>query len=793
MAAPTWKQTRLWKQLARSKHPGSDRVRAVLTAHLPDIEKILAKGAPANDFTLHDEDHASRVAEWMVQILPDTTRRRLSPYELALLLLSAYLHDIGMTPDQKRVRRHWHHLLYGNAPDDETPALDEDEARLLQQWLDDEKRGVEAPICRDGGATQEQTRLADDLITHYCRARHNDWSAKYIRSALGSAQLAGYEGWVDDLVALCRSHHEGYEELREDRFDARPVDAAGQVVHLRYLACVLRVADILDIDPERTPNVIFAHRDISRGSVLYWRKDHMAWITRDAQQVVLTARPDQAYLEKAIRHTADNIEQELRTCDRLNREMPFTHASFRTGKPLPHSWDFPAIVNRQIQAKQDTYVYIDGAFRPNTDKLLEILGGRELYGDPLVAVRELLQNAFDGVREKIGHERLRQADPGNRKWEKTLGEQHHVRLRFEKRDDRYWLTCNDDGVEMTQQIIRDHLLVSGNPRQRRIRELERKCRDAGFRLARTGQFGIGVLSYFMLADKVEIRTRRSQDYDDAETHGWSFETSGVGSFGELRPLRRTGVRTEVRLRLRDLGEHSAQQWYARLDRYLRATLRYIPCKLTVDSAIDECQARTSAPGWCVSENVLADWVVSEIKRYTRGADEAPAGLLPSGKRQEIEETDRQIAEARAEARECLRWHLEEGELPDGLGRFRILIPYFELPGGNCAGFMRISRSESGTVLKRLGAGELLSGKLESLWAWHGMSVPARIRTGPGSAQMFFARHIVEIDWEATEVGSISANRGELDLSPTGQRVFQRLRERARGRASLVRPLAERVR
>jgi hypothetical protein len=64
--------------------------------------------------------------------------------------------------------------------------------------------------------------------------------------------------------------HEGYTELLKESFDPRPAGRYGEVVHLRYLACVLRVADILDVDPERTPPVLFHYRDIASKSVIYW-------------------------------------------------------------------------------------------------------------------------------------------------------------------------------------------------------------------------------------------------------------------------------------------------------------------------------------------------------------------------------------------------------------------------------------------------------------------------------------------------------------------------------------------
>src|SRR5579862_956848 len=98
--ANRWSLTSLWLELSKRHSDDAEAVRAVLTVHLPVIEKILSVGGTSPvDFTLHDGGHAFRVANRMVEIIPRDVLSQLSIYELALLLLSAYLHDIGMTPE----------------------------------------------------------------------------------------------------------------------------------------------------------------------------------------------------------------------------------------------------------------------------------------------------------------------------------------------------------------------------------------------------------------------------------------------------------------------------------------------------------------------------------------------------------------------------------------------------------------------------------------------------------------------------------------------------------------------
>jgi len=73
---------------------------------------------------------------------------------------------------------------------------------------------------------------------------------------------------------------------------------------------------------------------------------------------------------------------------------------------LPHHWNIEPTLATSVEPLGQCYEYIDGTFRPDVRRLLELLSGIELYGNELVSIRELLQNAFDAVREQIARECL---------------------------------------------------------------------------------------------------------------------------------------------------------------------------------------------------------------------------------------------------------------------------------------------------------------------------------------------------------------------------------------------------
>ena len=763
-----WNETALWTSLDKRGDKESTSIKALLEIWMPKIETVLARGGTSpTDFTLHDEEHSFRVAQRMAEIIPADVLPQLCSYELALLLLSAYLHDIGMTPSQRKVILLYNYILSGDTDDEIIPELD-----LLQKWLDDDEDGVTPPVAK-GTPTKDQLGLARHLVTHYCRHRHNDWSDEWIRANAPTDAFGTYVGWVDDLVRLCHSHHQVKADLERDPFEPRPVGTPGQILHLRYLACVLRVADILEFDPERTPDVILRHRDIAPASLIFWQKDHDISLIRDGAGLTISARPASAKIHHAIADMLNDIDVELATCAGLSAELPFDRCK-QLKNDLPHRWDLERSVHRDIEPKEGTYEYIDGAFRPNTRKMLELLSGIELYGHPKVAVRELLQNAFDAVREYIAYDRLDRDNPSDPTLEERLGKLYRVNLRLEARTDGTWLVCTDDGIGMTKQIITDHLLVSGRPRRHDVLALERKCQKAGFVLGRTGQFGIGVLSYFMIADRLSIRTRRGIEAGDADPNGWSFETEGVGSFGELRAATDASRGTRVELHLREEFSADPVRWYGELRRYLVDTLCLVPCEFRFNSSIEGCEVLSVGPGWVLTSEVMGERVCdsaleSPYERRVLGS------LIPWRSQELLTEERQELDRVRKEMLLALRWISISGDLPGSLGRYRLHLPYFQL--GNALSLVYLSPHSAGIDIghQRLKGMDGFVPSLTKRLSWHGMHISQVVKKQDSDSSVIKQLRIAydhlpfhlsplliaEIDLHTHVAGTLRVDRTEL--------------------------------
>jgi len=778
----SWECTTLWRKLQKSRAAEAKSVRATIDTVMPKVQTLLCSGGTAlTDFTLHDHGHAFRVSERMADIVPPDVVTRLSTYEIALLLLAAYLHDIGMVPEQHKVNELYWFLLSGDAK-----ALDEVEMDLFQSWLDDDGRADPFPL-RGQTPNAETIQLAQELLTHYARSRHNDWGADWIKGNLSSHELGTYSGWIDDLVALCKSHHEGYAHLCDSRFNPRIVGSPARVVHLRYLATVLRVADILEFDPERTPDVVFRHRSIA----IYWWKDkEISTILEGGRRMLMSARPLNAIVHRAVERTADDVDKELLLARNLADETHFDKAPY-LNQELPHRWDLMPLLQRDIRPRNDEYEYIDGAFRPDGSKLIQLFSGLTLYSSPYAAVRELLQNAFDAARERIAYQRLSSSTPSDGTAAKRILEAHEVTLRIEVSPNAVWLVCRDTGAGMTKRIIRDYLLVSGNSRRHDVMSLERRCREAGFTLGRTGQFGVGVLSYFMIADRVVFLTRRCQEAGDGEATGWSFQTDGVGSFGELRRSETRFVGTEVRMRLRSKYADEIEDWSIGLRAYLANALLRVPCRFQFRTTLPDCPAFPATPGWVEDREKTTTALLRSI-----APERVSAEAQRSGRRRSVQDDKAHWAKVYREARDGCKLLQLDGELPEGLGRYRIRLPYWELPGGGSLGFFRLSGGSSTRALKRIGKGYLFVPWGRTRVAWKGMLAPELKRHDleaemyPPHADIVTRDELrrgfalprsadLEIDLTSADAAELSVSRDRLILKDAVNKALKRLREKVR--------------
>ncbi|HEU5110349.1 MAG TPA: HSP90 family protein [Micromonosporaceae bacterium] len=164
------------------------------------------------------------------------------------------------------------------------------------------------------------------------------------------------------------------------------------------------------------------------------------------------------------------------------------------------------------------------SFQVDLRGLVDLLS-HHLYSSPRVYVRELLQNAVDATTAR----RATQPD---------------APARIDIAVDGATLTITDSGVGLTEAQVHEVLATIGSSSKRD---------DLGFARGEfLGQFGIGLLSAFMVADEVRVLTRSAAGGPAVE---WTGRSDGTY---RIAPGERDTVGTTVRLTSRPGGE----QWFA---------------------------------------------------------------------------------------------------------------------------------------------------------------------------------------------------------------------------------------
>ncbi|HLZ25298.1 MAG TPA: hypothetical protein VKQ30_24520 [Ktedonobacterales bacterium] len=236
--------------------------------------------------------------------------------------------------------------------------------------------------------------------------------------------------------------------------------------------------------------------------------------------------------------------------------------------------------------------------------LLKLLG-EHLYSDPRVAVREMTQNAHDSCV------RRREEDAAV-----TNAYAPAITIRAETAARQ--IIIEDNGSGLTREEIGTFLATVGRGYTGELRE---RLGAAGREEAREliGMFGLGLLSAFMIASRIEITTLSYQTPE----HGWRWVSDGGQSYA-LRPAERDEIGTTVRLALREDAKFLLDPGV--LADILRLYAEFLPVPITVGSDLEPINAHPApwaserAPGPARTLEYAA-WV--EERRGVR-----PLSVLP---------------------------------------------------------------------------------------------------------------------------------------------------------------------
>ncbi|OLT12465.1 hypothetical protein BJF79_22280 [Actinomadura sp. CNU-125] len=444
-----------------------------------------------------DQNYPIRVLERMTSLLGEPAQLR--PAEAAVLIAAPFLREVVLAEGIR--------LAAGIAPTDFTRTYRQGARTDLEITHEMHQQIVRrADGLGRRGRTEERDALAMWLVHQWLTTRQSVWQSALARDCyrrgarlLGGAAMGMTAGETEKLMeALLRAvgarpaDSVVMERLNADHLDGR----------WRALAGVLWLSGTIAADLRRMPAVIADHIGTRMELPLSTVKnaaDRLTWTRRSDGALDLRMPCDHPAQHAAFDDMVARASRARDTIARLTIDA-------RIDEALPLRFTARGLRPERRPDDAPAFEVPISRFHLAEDKVRELLMGRQLYDDPALAIRELYQNALDACRYRdVRLEGLRRSGKFPGTWTGCIS----FRQGFE--GDREYIECEDNGVGMDIETLKQ---VFANAGERfvyresfRAEQAAWQDLDPPLQLISNSQFGVGVFSYFMLADEITLVTR----------------------------------------------------------------------------------------------------------------------------------------------------------------------------------------------------------------------------------------------------------------------------------------------
>jgi len=183
------------------------------------------------------------------------------------------------------------------------------------------------------------------------------------------------------------------------------------------------------------------------------------------------------------------------------------------------------------------------SFQTEVGQLLHLIT-HSLYTNKEIFLRELISNASDAL-DKMRYLTLTNDDF------KSLAFEPKINIEF-KDGDNPTLTLNDSGIGMSQQDLEENLGTIARSGTKNF--LENMSGNEKKDSQLIGQFGVGFYSCFMVADKVDVSTKKA-----GEDEAWLWTSDGQSGYEISKEVRKEPG-TTITLHLNEDGKEFASRW-----------------------------------------------------------------------------------------------------------------------------------------------------------------------------------------------------------------------------------------
>jgi HSP90 family molecular chaperone len=377
-------------------------------------------------------------------------------------------------------------------------------------------------------------------IDEFIRDIHHILSYKFIVHEKKLLKIPD-EKYAKAIGLVAQGHRKvdlGNIDVYKPRFS---VKSGKDFVCLPYLAAIIRLADELDITNIRTPRLLTKYyMPDNDKSINEWNKHISTTIVNlfdDDDTIRYEVICTDQYVYGALQEQFQKLEETIFYCQKIVKNIS------NTGKRK-----FELIYTR-IEID-----YVFKGFDPkgikfsfNVNNVVNAFIGENLYDDELAALREVIQNSIDTCRYK----------------KVLLGGEYLPELSIEIEDNT--ITISDNGLGMDEFIVENYFgkLASSYYQEDSVK----KDYEA------IGQFGIGVFSYFLIAEYIDIETKTA----NSSALKFRIDKDPNNYFHFFEETNRKKAGTSIKLYLKDDFENDSNL----IEEFISNTFRYIEFPISI--------------------------------------------------------------------------------------------------------------------------------------------------------------------------------------------------------------------
>lgn len=466
-------------------------------------------------FSMHDASHADTVLS-RIEMLLGPRVHHLSPTDTWLILHAAYTHDLGMVVEWKSIEAKWSEKDFQDTLSYLETLQDEDLYNAIQFVR------ATHDLTKEHFWPLEASRYVRLINAALFRGKHARMSKEYIDFTAPELGLdIGHNRLIPPrlvklLGRICQLHTEPLDNVMELDYQTNGFDS--DYAHPRFVAMMLRLGDLLDIDNGRfNVGTEAVSGDLPSTSKPH-REKHEATTHLLVTPKEICFRSDcpnsTAYLE--ARHFVSWLEKEIdfltKNWSKISPEHLGGYAPYFDEKEL------------LINGVPDIEGVADLRFQISQDKAFSIIEGSYIYRTSMVFLREVLQNAIDASKIQLWRDLcsdtylawLGSMDEDSlmmiQPYEipKEVYKNYPIYVNLSAIDaERVRIEITDRGTGISVESFKRMCNV-GESSESSI-ELRNILKKMPNWLRPTAGFGIGLQSIFLVADQFTIDTSTGQD------------------------------------------------------------------------------------------------------------------------------------------------------------------------------------------------------------------------------------------------------------------------------------------